>query len=300
MLYCSAFGEQEIIPDMFWIVVLFMSAVIALFYMLGKLLSKSEFEAFAKIEMREILVSIAIAFGSVGIVFGLCNLSTAVLPLFSKSLEAVGGADMDQFRLAEVYLGTLANSIGVPTIINLETLAYGAYLIQASVRTSTGVNVLAATRTFSDAIGLLIGLIFSPLLASLQVQLITMSLAKYISLTVILPAGIVARAFKPTREGGAFLIALAVGMHFLWPFLYLINYEVTLRVFELLPVQMAQPPVPSAFPGTEMINLTIDMVFNNLQNGSQLLLQGLVLPVLNITMFIGFVRIFSEFIMSIR
>lgn len=300
MLCCSVE-----VPEMFWIVVLFMGAIIALFYMLGKALAKSEFEAIAKVELREILVSIAIAFGSVGLIFALCNLSTAVLPLFSESLAAVGGGttaqcELDQFKLAEVYIGTLTNGVGVPTIINLEALAFSTYLTQSSVRTSTGVNVLAGLRTFSDSISILVGLIFSPLLASLNVQLIAMSLAKYLALAVILPAGIVTRAFKPTREGGAFLIALAVGMHFLWPFLYIINYEITLNTFTILPVQVEKPPVPSAFPGLEMIDLTIDMVFRNLLNGSQLLLQGLILPVLNITIFIGFVRVFSDFIMSIK
>lgn len=295
MLYCNAF-----IPDLFWIAVSLMVAVIAILYMLGKAFSKSEFEALAKVEFRELIISIAIAFGSIGLVLGLCNLSTAVIPFFSKSLESVGGGDFDQFQLAEVYISTMSNSVGVTTIVNLEMLAYSTYLIPSSIRTSTGVNILTPFRTFSDSINVLVGIIFSPLIASLNVQQISISVAKYIALSVILPAGIVARTLKPTREGGAFLIALAIGMHFIWPFLYLINYEITLNVFTIVPSKIEAPPAPSAFPGLEMIDIVIDAAFRNLSNGAQLLLQGLILPVLNISIFLGFVKVFSEFILSIK
>jgi hypothetical protein len=296
MLYCSVN-----VPDMFWIAIALMGTVVALFYMLGRILAKSDFEAMARVEMREVIISIAIAFGAVGLAFSLCNISTAALPFFSEA-KKVG--DFDQFRLAEIYLGDLSNSVGVPTIMNLESVAYSTYLLQATVRSSTGVNFMSVFRTLGESIGILASLIFAPLLASLNIQLISMSLSKYLALSIILPAGIITRAFKPTREGGAFLIALAIGMHFLWPFLYLINYELTLRLFTTLQTPVAPPTALASFTGAkpifDIVNMMIDFMFNNLSYGSQLLLQGLVLPILNITLFIGFVKVFSDFINNIR
>lgn len=296
MLYCSVS-----VPDMFWIVVALMGALVALLYMLGKMLQKSEFEAMARVEMREVMLSIAIAFGAVGLAFSLCNISTAALPFFSEARKI---GDFDQFRLSELYLSDLSNSVGVPTIMNLELVSYSSYLLQATVRSSTGVNFMTTLRALSDSVGIIAAFIFAPLIASLNIQQISLSLAKYLALAIILPAGIITRAFKPTREGGAFLIALAIGMHFLWPFLYLINYELTLRLFDVLQTPVAPPASLASFSGAkpvfDIVNMMHDTIFNNLSYGSQLLLQGLVLPILNITLFVGFVKVFADFINSIR
>jgi hypothetical protein len=154
---------------------------------------------------------------------------------------------------------------------------------------------MASFRVLSDSIGIITGLIFGPLLASLNVQLITLSLSKYLALAIILPAGIAARAFKFTREGGAFLIALAIGMQFLWPFLYLINYEISLGISPLNIQAGASPQAafsPSLGTSTAFDDIYLliyggNGLFSNISYGSQLLLQGLVLPVLNLTSFEG-------------
>jgi hypothetical protein len=65
-------------------------------------------------------------------------------------------------------------------------------------------------------------------------------------------------------------------------------------------VAIAPPNNLSAFPSPDMVNIFIDQIFNNFSRGSQLLMQGIVLPMLNITLFVGFIRIFSEFISGLK
>jgi hypothetical protein len=155
--------------------------------------------------------------------------------------------------------------------------------------------------TLTDVINIFINLVFSPMVVSLNIQLISLSISKAVGLAIILPAGIIARAFSYTRDAGSFLIALGIGVYFLWPLLYIINYEVSLRIFPELDLSASEPPTNlSAFPGLDMVKEAINIMFYNFSIGSQLLLQGVVLPLLNMSLFLGFVRVFSEFISSIR
>jgi len=298
-LTCTAY-----IPDLFWIVISLMFAFVAIVFGLGKILTRSDLEATARTELREVVLSIAIGLGCVGMALALCNTTVFIIPFFENVNNVFKGANMeipDHFRPAEMYLSILTNNIGVPMIINLEALAFTSYLAQTTVRSMSGINFLSATGTLSNVIGFFIGLIFSPMISSINIQLLAMSIAKATGLAVILPAGIVARAFKFTREAGSFLIALGIGLYFLWPILYIINYEISLRIFPTLDLIVIEPPTNlSAFPSPDMVNILIDQMFNNFSRGSQLLLQGLVLPLLNMTIFISFVRVFSEFISAIR
>jgi len=299
-LTCTAY-----IPDLFWIVLIMMFSVVAVIFMLGKILTRTDFEAMAKVELREAILSAVIAFGAVGLSLVLCDVTLSLIPIFGSvnSVFQQAGAEIpDHFRPAETYLSALTNNVGVPMIMNLEALAFTSYLAQTTIRSTTGVNFLAALGTLSSVIGIFVGLIFTPMIASINVQLISLSLAKAVGLAVVLPAGIVARAFKFTREAGGFLIALGIGMYFLWPLLYVINYEVSLRMLPGLTelVAIAPPTNLSAFPSPDMVNIFIDQIFNNFSRGSQLLMQGVVLPMLNVTLFVGFIRIFSEFISGLK
>lgn len=297
MLYC-----EPVIPDMFWIIIGLMSVVAAALYALGKAMAKSDFEAMAKTEVRQLVISVAIGFGAIGLALSLCGISSVLLTYVKASVVNIPG-QLDQFRLAEVYLNTLIDNVGRPTLIELQALSYISFFAPSLIRTSTGFNPLVTLRTFEAVIDIINGFIFAPIVASLSIQLITMSLVQVLAFSVVLPAGIVARAFVLTRDGGTFLIALAIGMYFLWPFLYVINYELSVRLWPELTLTPTAPTTAvqefssaGYFPTLQIL----DRAFNLFDFGSKLILQALILPLLNITIFIGFVRIFAEFLMSIR
>lgn len=50
-----------------------------------------------------------------------------------------------------------------------------------------------------------------------------LNFVKYTALTILLPAGILMRSFPPTRGAGAYVMAFAIGMYFIFPLSYIVT-----------------------------------------------------------------------------
>jgi hypothetical protein len=64
---------------------------------------------------------------------------------------------------------------------------------------------------------------FVMLEASLKAQLLLLQLIQAFVGPLLLPAGIILRFFPPTRDAGAFIIAVAIGFYIVFPLTYVIN-----------------------------------------------------------------------------
>ena len=212
---------------LFWVAALAMFAVVAFYYMLGKLFGRRDMVASAVNELRQVLISVFLGI----LLISLASISEEASKI---AMRDVIKADYDyskpgyfHFNYAKDYLNTLIYSIGLPAIVDLWMFGY---TLRA---TSQFIEPLAPLKYAANAIGTIIGMLFSFFVSSLHIQLLSLSFAEAFAFTVILPIGIVLRTIPITREGGCFLIAVAFASFLVWPFCYVINYEISKSLWPL-------------------------------------------------------------------
>jgi len=273
--------------------VVLMFSVIALFFMLGRILPRSKWEAIARNEFRQVLISVILGVALVGLASASCALSSVAMK------EVVKSPFTDQFRHSEQYINILINGVGAPTIKSFWILSYTLSASTATLRVGK-VRVGGIGSMMAKIIDRVISPLYAILIASLTIQLMVIQFSQVYAFTMVLPIGMILRTLEPTREGGSFLIALAFGLYMVFPFTYVANYEVSNIVWKNLNFeQLKEVPDVSkvAFKSFgEIFGLLIYLV-NNL---SLLMPQATVLPLISMTLSVGFVRVFADYINKIR
>lgn len=282
---------------LFWISIGTMFVIVSLFYMLSRILRKSEFEAIAKNELRQLFISIIIA-------LGVLALADIVIEISGILIEEFAQTKKDPFIYAENYIRILIDE-GTNYMVQIWSLSFTIrHTKMKGVGISAPVAIKAPILLYSflqEILGKWLGLLdifFSFFVGSLHFQLIALQLFKSISFSLILPAGIILRSIPFTRSGGSFLIGLAFGMGFIFPFTYIINYEVSKIVWkEFENLQPTTNPLEKVFPSIEE---TYKTMFNLFDNFSRILPQSTILMIFSFTITITSISIFTEFIKEIE
>lgn len=198
--------------------IVFISLIVLITYLVSKILRIPEWEAYLSIELSDLITSLFIVILVVGIFI---------------TTGAVASAIIDD---PEVDTPTAA-AMGVLSVIinDVEEIRTDAFTIQAcasilsTFHKRTGESALNITYKIFPGIDLLASIMgmlangFIMLEASLKAQLIIIQIVDVIAVPILLPAGIILRFLPPTRDAGAFILALAIGFGIIFPLTYVIN-----------------------------------------------------------------------------
>ncbi len=289
----------DLFESYFWLVIVLMFFVVALLYMIGRLLRRTDFEAMAKTELREVLISVAMGFGVFAFALVLCSGASIMMSEYAPDEFS------DQFSYAEIYIKELI-ALGKEMFVNLWSLSItlSSMKFEAPIgkipyigNVAKTINPFGILPVLGNAIGIVSGLIISPFVGSLHAQLILLQISEAFALTIILPIGMILRAIPITRDGGAFMIALAFGLYIIFPFMYVIDYDISKRVAwpglgELTSEEILDPK-KTTFP--ELIEV-INRIFTPFSKAAKMIPQATIIAVLNFTITIAFISIFSTFL----
>jgi len=282
--YCTPLPDLQ---PLFVAAVALSFAVIAFFFMLGRAISRSDFEGWARKELRETIVAVLIALAIVGLAGISCEGTRAVLSDYAPGYT--------QFTYSYEYLNVLTQQMGVPAIQSMWLISYTLKNAQFEIPLGKGItwDPLSLTSTYASVIERMSGLLFTPFVGSLYAQLIFLQLSQAFAFTLLLPIGVVLRAIPLARKGGSFLIALSFGLYVVLPLMYVVNYDISKKVWPGFDEYMNQ--FNSAQPHT-VLSAIFDRVWSPIQTVTKILPQATVLAMLNLTIFFTFVEVFTKFI----
>ncbi len=280
--------------------VLMMFLIVGLAYMAAGFMHKPEWEAWAKTEMYQVVVS--------------CVLAASIITIADVSCWASwdlsGGKDA--IAVTENFLSrNYEESVSLVTWL---------YRLKAVIDFMAELHIMAATNPLfivpmypgfsavSQNINVVMGII-SILAGNLMVQQIVFELIKQTAFPIFLPLGLVLRVFPVTRDAGSFLIAVAFGLYIIFPLTYVLADEVMRSLPSertaniLIPVIGGVPGVPAipAFWLPAPGKLGIINIFGGplrlffiLTRNLNFVLAATFFPALNMTITITFIKSLSK------
>ncbi len=270
-----------------WIMLalLIMTFIISLAHMVARIGNRPEWEAWAKNESYQLILSAVIA---ASIIF-LADISCVV------STELAGG---DAFDISDEFL-TRNYEEAMSIIYSLYRTVFILDLM-GNFQIASATNPLFVKPMFPGLSAIAghfrsIIAIIALLAGNLMVQKIGLELIEQTAFNILLPLGLVLRVFPITRDAGSFIIAVAFGFYIVFPLTYVMASEVVAS----LPDEgnwanyLGLPGFPVPGPGAFfLINLfagpltSAFYMFRNLD----LVLVGTFFPLLSITITIAFIK----------
>jgi len=198
--------------------IVFISLIVLITYLVSKILHIPEWEAYLTIELSDLITSLLI----VVLIVGLYVASGAVASVIIN--------DPDAETPPAAAIGVLSGIIG-----ELEEIRTDSFTIQAcasilsTFHKRTGESALNITFKLFPGIDLFVSIMgmlangFIMLESSLKAQMLLIQIIDVIAVPIFLPAGIILRFLPPTRDAGAFILALAIGFGIIFPLTYVIN-----------------------------------------------------------------------------
>ncbi len=289
--------------------------VAALVYMLANFLRKDKYLGFARGELRQGIYTL-ILLASMAF---LTNFSC----LLSDYLTDAGGKT--PFEISRTYLDGLIWNTAAPTYSNLVassvtlgnvaaiTNQYGVSVWGFSGNPYAGFNAIISSMELVENM-------FPVLMASLMAQRLILDLAQLLGFQLLVPLGILFRAFSPTRDAGSFLIATGFGLFLVLPLTFVMAEETSNAVFAnfqhggqklgidrsslgyaawagafLLPA-FPLPIGPAKIPVPLGISLGGVFLFQNLDQTASIIPQAIFFPALSTVIMLSFIRSFSKFL----
>lgn len=271
-------------------------ALISFMFMIGRLLVKSEFEAMAKKELSQLFVALIIAISIIGLATASCGATQALVQ------DTIG--EGNQFTASTQYLTTLIYKKGIPTIQNLWVSGFILDML-SSLEINSGLPMAGSSLKFSPGKALVpfskivnfFAGFFNVFIGSLHAQLILIQLSEAFAMTIMLPLGMVLRTIPGIRKGGSFLMALAFGLYIVFPMTYVMYYAIYNTIdpnFSGL-VQSELKPLETFKMSSQIID-----VLKYFDEMAVLIPQATLLALINFTITVSFVEIFTNFLDSIE
>ncbi len=251
-----------------------MISVISLAFMFASFAKKPEWEAWAKVELYELIWSVIILIAIYGVYSSVSLVSNAYI-----------GTDIINYsesRLSDVVKGRL-----LPAFIQLIYLDHNVvFWNQFKLRFGPGgwgitYKLYPGLEIYSQPVRILeFG--YMAAFASLSVQVMLFHILGVIT-DVLIAAGLLIRFFPPTRTSGNLLIALAFSFKVIFPLMYVLSYQALDEIYKiqkwsvsgLLPTPLIQ------FIGTTMpmVLTLIPRIFHSLLDSfGHLSVEILVIP----------------------
>lgn len=208
--------ELEAYMGIIGITALAVTGYVAIVFMAAYALKRPQLEAYARIELDQLLLSaiiLVIAFAA----WEFADMASTAL---------AGGNPID---ISIEFLNIIINKGILPIymkLVRMEVLL--TYFNAVEYRMGPGVWnwVTKAVPGLDPLISIVRMLVFTftALYGTMSVQVILFYLIDAVAYYYLLPAGIILRFFPPTRDAGVYLIVLAIALQCFFPLLYSINY----------------------------------------------------------------------------
>jgi len=212
--------EPESMLDVFGLSYLAMVVVIFFYtaaYLGGKLLNYPITDAILRIKIDEVATTVFIIF-AISFLYAFVNSSGGYYYL-NEAIE-----------YNQKILKHVLGNIGIFTIFSTIIYILSSFTIYIPI--IPGVTLIKFTISIGPALKPIVDMIFqsSNMLAVIVIEWTTMGailcMIKTWWLSFILPLGVLFRSLSITKDAGNTLIALAIGMYFLYPLLLTINYDI--------------------------------------------------------------------------
>jgi len=229
--YNSGFNQLIVL------VLLILAFITGIVYMLAQFMRRPEWEAWVKIQLYNLVISALLAAGAIWFASLACGISVWV-----------GGGLEDPFTIADNYLNDLfSNNINEAIrqlVIAQIASEYAAstYLQIGSASFGMGFAPFPVYKVISNNAQLLMNLAM-PFASSLLVQKIGLEMIHASAFTVLLPVGIFLRAFAVTRDAGAFVIAMSIGLFVVLPLTYVMDKMIVEGPTTGVPLPAGQPTI---------------------------------------------------------
>jgi hypothetical protein len=219
--FFSATGGLSIYGDIIIYISFFVACFILITYLLSKVFKVPEWEAYLSIELSSLMASFLI----VVFILGLFAAGKVIAASYTGGLstsppQAAMGymRDVVQFSLFQgIY--DIYRIQACTSVLSTMSRRIGEYVLTQTYKVFPGLDTFVS---MSNVIS--IGLI--SVYGSLSAQIALLYLIDGTMEKFILPAGLILRFFPPTRDAGAFLIAVAFGFQIIFPTTYLINKQI--------------------------------------------------------------------------
>ncbi|VVC03422.1 Uncharacterised protein [Candidatus Burarchaeum australiense] len=207
--YNSGFNEAIVLA------LLILTFIAAMVYMAAQFARRPEWEAWVKIQLYHIGISTLLAAGAIMFAGLACGVS----------LWVAGGAP---FTIADQHISDLFTNnmkVAITQLIKVQVVSeyLAAVFVQIGGATfGMGFAPFPVYKIISNNAQLLTSLAL-PFASSLLAQQMGLQIIHASAFTVLLPMGIVLRAFGITREAGSFMIATAIGLFIVLPLTYVMD-----------------------------------------------------------------------------
>ena len=253
---CAAQSATSIIPE--WqalcgVALLASVAIITFLYLVNRFFQNSEGAGWAKLELYEAFVTIAIFFALIAITGLACNVRASWL--FPAAAQL---GDVNIFEAAASYLDQFTDNMMV--IMNS---LYGFYVAIDLISSMTlsgrpfgfGTTIMPSAG-FASMVKPGLNNAFNMLSISYIINSVQIFLLNFISfgfLKYYLPIGLFLRSFTPTRRIGGTIIGLALGFLFVYPFLIIMEGQFFTRPLQLFSSELINfsEDISSTQVGTE-------------------------------------------------
>jgi hypothetical protein len=197
--------------------------VCAIVYMFAQFARRPEWEAWSKMQLYHVALSALLAGGAVAFSLAACSLSAEV------AMNALHlSTPQDPFQLAQNHLGGMMMGnmrAAISQVISVQVTAeyFAATYVQLGGATfGQGFAPWPVYRIISGNAQLLSGMII-PFTSSIFAQMIGLQVVQAVAFTIVLPMGILLRAFTITRDAGSFMIAASIGLYIVLPLTYVMD-----------------------------------------------------------------------------
>ncbi|MEM4335454.1 MAG: hypothetical protein QXY61_00450 [Candidatus Anstonellales archaeon] len=212
--------EPKSILDVFGLSYLALVVVVFFYtaaYLAGKVFNYPITDALLRIKIDEVATTILIIF--------------ALTFLYAFVNSSGGYYYLDEaIKYNDKILWHIIRNLGIFTIFS--TLIYLLYSLTIYIPIIPGLPLIKFTISIGPALKPIIDMIFqtSNMLSVIVIEWITMKailcMIKTWWLSFVLPIGVLLRSLSITKDAGNTLIALGIGMYFLYPVLLTMNYDI--------------------------------------------------------------------------
>lgn len=188
---------------------------VSVIYMMSYMFSRPDWRALAKMEFYQLVVGVVLVVIVMNIAFLACNISYGI-------------AGDDPFKVSQKYLVDLISKSLVPLVTDLYRKAFSGMLwanVIIGIFSCSSYVCLAPWAGYAIFASNLetLATMLSPLIASLIFQKLALDFIRDYMFTYFLPLGFVLKVIPFTRDAGAMMIALALGLYVVFPLTFVMD-----------------------------------------------------------------------------
>ncbi len=199
--------------------------IIALFYMIARVMQRPDWEGRAKVEFARLVISLLMIIGIIGFA-ALLYETTSLMVGEGEDPFSVGRAYLARFAIGSVYEDSIPLNINILWDSAVKARVESTLITPApSCMAGTCYTEKAGSVYIANNLEMMANVII-PFSASLVMQILALDFIKRYFLALLLPAGFILKILPTTRDAGAYLISLSLAFYFVYPMVYVLGAKI--------------------------------------------------------------------------